>query len=85
MCVKSLILEVDKTVSIFIKPYFNISIRIDEGYEMRTIEDIITILHYENRIDKINKLDEFEIMKASISPYICKIFPNTSNPIYKLE
>jgi hypothetical protein len=36
----------------------------EEGHEMKSIEDIMTILHKESNYEKINKLQEIDIIKA---------------------
>ena len=42
----------------------------NEGHEMKTIEETISIIHLENNHRKINTLEEIEILKASSSKYV---------------
>ena len=49
---------------------FSISISssvFNEGHEMKTIEEIMSIIHLEKNHRKINTLEEIEILKAATS------------------
>ena len=52
---------------------------------MKNIDDIMTILHKERNHEKINKLEEIEIIKAAASQNILKDIINSRNdPLYKI-
>ena len=52
---------------------------------MKNIEDIMTILHKESNHEKINKLEEIEIIKAAASQNILNDIINGRNgPLYKI-
>ena len=40
---------------------------LEEGHEMKTIEETMSIIHHENNHRKINTLEEIEILKAASS------------------
>ena len=40
---------------------------LNEGHEMKTIEETMSIIHLENNHRKINTLEEIEILKAGSS------------------
>ena len=46
---------------------------------MKNIQDIITILHKESNHEKINKLEEIEIIKAAASQNILNDIINARN------
>ena len=46
---------------------FNVYSVINEGHEMKTIEETMSIIHLENNHRKINTLEEIEILKAASS------------------
>ena len=49
------------------------------------MESTMTILHYRNKSDKINKLVEFGILKTSIpSEGLNYMIPDSNNLLYKL-
>ena len=50
---------------------------------MRSMEEIITILHFEKDHIKINALEEMEIMKATTSDHMLNIMQNI-NPLYQI-
>ena len=43
---------------------------LNEGREMKTIEETVSIIHLENNHRKINTLEEIEILKAAYSKYL---------------
>jgi hypothetical protein len=52
---------------------------------MKNIDDIMTILHEESNHEKINKLEEIEIIKAAASFNILNNIINGRNdPLYKI-
>ena len=42
---------------------------IEEGHEMRNIDNIMTILQKENNHEKVNKLEEIEILRSRIKKH----------------
>ena len=57
----------------------------DISHEMKNIESIMTISHKENNHEKINKLEEIEILKAAASQNILNDVINGRNdPLYKI-
>ena len=58
---------------------------IEEGHEMKNIDDIMIILHKESNHEQINKLEEIEIIKAAASQNILNDIINGRNdPLYKI-
>ena len=58
---------------------------LNEGHEMKTIEETMSIIHLENNHRKINTLEEIEILKAASSKYLLNdIIAGQNHPIYKL-
>ena len=56
---------------------------LNEGHEMKTIEE--TIIHLENNHRKINTLEEIEILKAASSKHLLNdVIAGQNDPIYKL-
>ena len=43
---------------------------LNEGREMKTIEETVSIIHLENNHRKINTLEEIAILKAASSKYL---------------
>ena len=59
---------------------------IEEGHEMENIDNIITILHKENNHEKVNKLEEIEILKEAASLNILNdIINSRNNPLDKIS
>ena len=57
---------------------------LNEGHEMKTIEDTMSIIHLENNHRKINTLQEIEILKVAFSKYLLNIIAGQNDPTYKL-
>ena len=58
---------------------------IEEGHEIKNIDSIMAILHKENNHEKINKLEEIEILKAVASQNILSDVKNDRNDtLYKI-
>ena len=59
---------------------------LNEGHEMKTIEETMSIIHLENNHHrKINTLEENEILKAASSKYLLNdVIAGQNVPIYKL-
>ena len=58
---------------------------LNEGHEMKTIEEHMSIIHLENNHRKINTLEEIEILKAASSKHLLNdIIAGQNDPIYKL-
>jgi len=50
-----------------------------------SFDDIIDIIHIENKPRKINTLEEIEILKAAFSKYLLNdVIAGYNDPIYKL-
>ena len=43
---------------------------LNEGHELKTIEETMSIIHLENNLRKINKIEEIKILKAASSKYL---------------
>ena len=57
---------------------------LNEGHEMKTIQDTMSIIHLENNHRKINTL-EMGILKAASSKYVLNdVIAGQNYPIYKL-
>ena len=56
---------------------------LNAGHEMRSMEETMTILHFENDPRKINALEELEIMKATTSDRMLNIVHNI-NLLYQI-
>ena len=64
------------------KAYLN---SLNEGHEIKTIEEPMSIIHLENNHRKINTLEEIEILKAASSKYLLNdVIAGQNDPIYKL-
>ena len=58
---------------------------IEEGHDVKNVDNIMTTLHNENNLEKINKLDEKEILKEAASQNILNDVINGRNdPLYKI-
>ena len=58
---------------------------IEEGHEMKIIEDMMTILHKQSNHKNINKLEDIKIIKAAASQNILNDIINGRNdPLYKI-
>ena len=58
---------------------------LQEGHEMITIDETMSIIHLENNHRKINTLEEIEELKAVSSKYLLNdIIAGQNDPIYKL-
>ena len=59
---------------------------VNEGHEMNTIEDTMSIIHLEKKNHrKIHTLEEIEILKAASSKYLLNdVIAGQNDPIYKL-
>ena len=58
---------------------------LNEGHEMKTIEDTLSIIHLKNNHRKINALEEIEIIKAASFKYLLNdVIAGQNDPIYKL-
>ena len=58
---------------------------LNEGHEMKTIEETMSIIHLENNHRKINTLEEIEILKAASSKHLLNdVIAGQNDPIYKL-
>ena len=58
---------------------------LNEGHEMKPIEETMSILHLENNHRKINTLEEIEILKAVSSKHLLNdVIAGQNDPIYKL-
>ena len=57
---------------------------LNEGLEMKTIVETMSIIHLENNHRKINILQEIEILKATSSKYLLNVIAGQNDPIYKL-
>ena len=60
---------------------------IEEGHEMRNMDEIMTILHKGNNHEKINQLVEMEILKAATSLKVLvlnDVINGRNDPLYKL-
>ena len=58
---------------------------LNEGHQMITIEETMSIIHLENNHRKINTLEEIEILKAISSKYLLNdVIAGQNDPIYKL-
>ena len=56
-----------------------------EGHEIKTIEETMSIIHVENNHNKINTLEEIEILKAVSSKYLLNdVIAGQNEPRYKL-
>ena len=56
---------------------------LNEGREMRPMEETMRILHFENDLRKINALKELEITKTTSSDRMLNIVHNI-NPLYRI-
>ena len=66
-------------------PLFSTVVTSNEGHEMKTIEETMSIIHLENNHRKINTLEEIEILKATSSKQLLNdIIAGQNDPIYKL-
>ena len=51
---------------------------------MKTIKEIMSIIHLENNNRKINTLEEIEILKAASSKYLLNdVITGQNDPMYK--
>ena len=58
---------------------------LDEGHEMKTVEETMSIMLLENNHRKINTLEEIEILKAASSKHLLNdVIAGQNDPIYKL-
>ena len=58
---------------------------LNEGHEMKTIEETMSIIHLENNHRKINTHEEIEILKAASSKYLLNdVIAGQNDPMYKL-
>ena len=58
---------------------------LNEGHEMKTIEETMSIMHLENNHRKINTLEDMEILKAASSKYLLNdVIAGQNDLIYKL-
>ena len=58
---------------------------LNEGHEMKTIEETMSIIHLENNHRKRNTLEEIEILKAASSKHLLNdVIAGQNDPIYKL-
>ena len=58
---------------------------VNEGHEMKTIEETMSIIHHENNHRKIYTLEDIEIRKAASSKYLLNdVIAGQNDPIYKL-
>ena len=58
---------------------------LDEGREMKTIEETMSIIHLKNNHRKINTLENIGILKAASSKYLLNhVIVGQNDPIYKL-
>ena len=58
---------------------------LNEGHELKTIEETMSIIQLENNHRKINTLEEIEIIKAASSKHLLKdVIAGQNDPIYKL-
>ena len=58
---------------------------LNEGHEMKTIEETMSIIHLENNHRKVNTLEDIEILKAASSKYLLNdVIAGQNDPIYKL-
>ena len=58
---------------------------LDEGHELKIIEETMSIIHLENNHKKINTLEEIEILKAASSKHLLNdVIAGQNDPIYKL-
>ena len=65
-------------------PLFS-TVVLNEGHEMKTREETISIIHLENNHRKINTLEEIEILKAASSKHpLNDVIAGQNDPIYKL-
>ena len=59
---------------------------LNEGHEMKTIEETMSIIHLENNHRKINTLGDIKILKAASSKYLLKdVIAGQNHPIYKIH
>ena len=72
-----------RTTNINTFKYHVLNIRYAEGKsKMKTIEEIMSIIHLENNHRKINTLEEIEILKAASSKYLFNdVIAGQSDPI----
>ena len=58
---------------------------LNEGHEMKTIEETMSIIHRENNQRNINTLEKIEILKAASSKYLLNdVIAGQNDPINKL-
>jgi GIY-YIG catalytic domain. len=57
---------------------------LNEGYEMKTIEESMPIIHQENNHRKINTLEEIEILKVASVNLFNDVIAGQNDPIYQL-
>ena len=54
-------------------------------HEMKTIEETMSIIHFENNHRKINTLEEIEILKVASSKYLLNdVIAELNDPMYKV-
>ena len=58
---------------------------LNEGHEMKTIAETMSIIHLENNHRKTNTPEEIEILKAASSKHLLNdVIAGQNDPIYKL-
>ena len=58
---------------------------LNDGHEIKTIQETMSIIHLENNHRKISTLEEIEILKAASSKHLLNdVIAGQNDPIYKL-
>ena len=58
---------------------------LNEGHEMKTIQETMSIIHFEKNHRRINTLEEIEILKAASFKHLLNdVIAEQNDPIYKL-
>ena len=77
-------------IYLYFPPSFHLTYNIpehvlNEGHEMKTIEETMSVIHLENNYRKINTLEEIEIINPASSKYLLNdVIAGQNDPLYKL-